>query len=153
MRTLVISLIFMNVMLVSCFEKKPESPFSKVLDYCEMEEAKGDPYCDLGVHHKTLEEIMLMYGTPIENTSGEEYLFFFGKDPKNHQIDAGIETSILVVLFQNFKDEKASDVKVCTWAPYEDKDTWVRIYFAKDELNQFRAIYGTKALKRVFFLE
>ena len=96
---------------------------------------------------------MLMYGTPIENTNGKEYLMLFGKDPKNHQIDGGIETSMLVMLFSNFKDGKASDVKVCTWAPYEDKDIWIRIYFVKDELNQFKAIYGTKAPKRVFFLE
>lgn len=153
MKTLVIGIIFMNIMLVSCSEKKSKSPFSKIPDYCEMEEAEGDPYCDLGVHHKTLEDIMLMYGTPIENTNGEEYLMLFGKDPKNHQIDGGIETSMLVMLFSNFKDGKASDVKVCTWAPYEDKDIWIRIYFVKDELNQFRAIYGTKAPKRVFFLE
>ena len=57
------------------------------------------------------------------------------------------------MLFSNYKGGKLPQVRYYTWAPYEDKDTWVRIYFAKDELNQFRAIYGTKALKRVFFLE
>ena len=151
MKKLAMIIIFMNVMLFSCSEKKSKSPFSKVPDYYEMEEAKGDPYCDLGVHHKTLEEIMLMYGTPIESTNGEPILF--GKNPENFYIEGCIDDQILVVLFQNLKDEKASDVKVCSWAPYEDKDIWVRIYFVKDELNQFRAIYGTKAPKRVFFLE
>lgn len=163
MRTLVISLILMNVMLVSCFEKKPESPFSKVLDYCEMEEAKGDPYCDLGVHHKTLEEIMLMYGTPIEEVSGKifswidfddnSYLRTGKLDPHDPNIYIDGESKHIAMLFSNYKGGKLPQVIYYTWAPYEDKDTWVRIYFAKDELNQFRAIYGTKALKRVFFLE
>ena len=151
MKALMISLLFTIVMFVSCSEKKPESPFSKVPDYYEMEEAKDDPYCDLGVHHKTLEEIMLMYGAPIESTDGDPFLF--GKNPEKFHIEGGIDDQILVVLFQNFRDEKDSDVKVCTWAPYEDKDIWVRIYFVKDELNKFRAIYGTEAKKRAFFLE
>lgn len=92
-----------------------------------------------------------MYGAPIERTDGAPFLF--GKNPEKFHIEGGIDDQILVVLFQNFRDEKASDVKVCTWAPYEDKDIWVRIYFVKDELNNFRAIYGTEANKRTFFLE
>ena len=163
MRTLVIRIVLINLMLVSCSEKKPVSEFSQVLNYCEMEEAIGDPYCDLGVHHKTLEEIILMYGMPIEEVSGinfswidfddNSYLRTGKLDPHDPNIYIDGESKHIAMLFSNYKGDKLPQVRYYTWAPYEDKGIWVRIYFVKDELNQFRAIYGTKAPKRVFFLE
>ena len=163
MKAIIINIIFISLLLTSCSKEKTKSTFSQVLNYCELEEAKGDPYCDLGVHHKTLEDIILMYGTPIGEINGRNFSWIdfcdnsYLRTGKLNPLDPNIymdgESQHIAMLFSNYTGDKLPQVRYYTWAPYEDKDIWIRIYFVKDELNQFRAIYGTKAPKRVFFLE
>jgi hypothetical protein len=65
-----IFLILTNILylVTSCSDKKPESVFSQVSNYCEL--GGNSEYCNLGLHQKTLEEIKAVYGIPIDSFSG-----------------------------------------------------------------------------------
>ena len=151
MKTIV--LIILCLFTVSCSERKPKDLFSQALDYCEMTDG-DDGYCNLGIHQKTLDEIKLVYGVPID--SYIHRMLSLDMNPDNYE-NGNITDRSLCTIYTNYKGKMIPSFLCCTWDlgvdNNIDEEIWLRIYFAEDGMKQYRAIYGEIAEKKVFFLE
>lgn len=141
--------------VTSCSDKKTKSIFSQVLNYCELEGNSQGPYCNLGLHQKTLDEIKTIYGIPIDSFSG----FRLPLDTCGFE-NGAYTYKTLISLFLNIKDFKGEETPLIfcyTWSLGKDScsngNIWLRIYFIEDDLRQYRAIYGEKACERFFYFE
>ena len=57
-KKIILTLTSVFLLVASCSDKKTRSVFSQVLNYCELEGNSEYSYCNLGLHQKTLEEII-----------------------------------------------------------------------------------------------
>ena len=140
-------------LVTSCSDKKPESIFSQVSNYCEL--GGNSEYCNLGLHQKTLEEIKAVYGNPIDSFSG----FRLPLDTCGFE-NGAYTYKTLISLFLNIKyieGKKTPLIYSYTWCLGKDsclnEDIWLRIYFIEDDLRRYRAIYGEKAREKFFYFE
>ena len=155
MKKMIFILTSVLFLVTSCSEKKPKSIFSQVSNYCEMEGNSEDPYCNLGLHQKTLDEIKAVYGIPIDSFSGFRLLL------DTCGFENGAYTyKTLISLFLNIKSLKGKEtplISCYTWCLGKDscskEEIWLRIYFIEDDVRQYRAIYGEKACERFFYFE
>lgn len=154
-KKIIFTLASVFFLVSSCSNRKNRSVFSQVLNYCELKGSSEDPYCNLGLHQKTLEEIKDVYGTPIDSFSG----FRLPLDTCGFE-NGAYTYKVLISLFLNTKYIKGEETPLIysyTWCLGKDsclnENIWLRIYFIEDDLRQYRAIYGEKARERFFYFE
>jgi hypothetical protein len=135
-------------LVTSCSDKKPESIFSQVSNYCEL--GGNSEYCNLGLHQKTLEEIKAIYGTPIDS-----FDFHLLSLDTCVMENGAFEDRKLATICSNLKE--VPPIFCYTWDLGKDsclnENIWLRIYFVEDDLRQYRAICSTEAREGYFYLE
>ena len=135
-------------LVTSCSDKKPESIFSQVSNYCEL--GGNSEYCNLGLHQKTLEEIKTIYGTPIDS-----FDFHLLSLDTCVMENGAFENRKLATICSNLKE--VPPIFCYTWDLGKDsclnENIWLRIYFVEDDLRQYRAICSTEAREGYFYLE
>lgn len=148
----ILFIFIISGLTISCSYKEKNSAFSQALDYCELKDNLNDPYCKLGVHQRTLRDIKIIYGHPID--SFEQ--FRLPLDTCGFE-DGAYTEKTLISLFLNLKEKETPPIRCYTWNLGKDIDSneniWLRIYFVEDEMKQYRAIYGEKARETFFYYE
>lgn len=138
--------------MASCSTKEKNSAFSQIIDYCEFKENHDDPYCKLGIHHKTIEEIKKIYGEPIISFD----FFRLPLDTCGFENGAYTEKTLISLCYK-FKGKETPPILSHTWDLGKDslldENIWLRIYFVEDEMKKYRAIYGQKAREAFFYYE
>lgn len=148
MRKIIFALTSFFFLVASCSNRENRSVFSQVLNYCELE--RNSEYCNLGLHQKTLEEIKAIYEIPIDS-----FEFSLLSLDTCSMENGAFEDRTLATVCSNLKE--IPPIFCYTWDLGKDsclnENIWLRIYFVEDDLRQYRAICGTKARKKYFFLE
>lgn len=147
----ILLIIIGSILIASCSNKKPKSIFSQVDDYCALEENCDDPYCKLGIHQRTLEEIRAIYGTPMDSSVKIRFLL-------NYEMWEGDWISRAVPsLCSKFKGEFTPQMSRYRWNLGPDScssdSLWLEVYFMEDEPKQYRAVYGVLWPKEAFLRE
>jgi len=152
MKTFILALTSIIFLTLLCCKKEPQSVFSQVIDYCELKESHNAPYCELGLHQKTLEEIKAIYEIPMDS----DEMRLLTLDTCAYENGAWT-LKTLAFLCSKFKGKETPDIFCYTWDLGYDscfnENIWLRIYFVDDEFKQYRSIYGEIARKSYFFLE
>lgn len=140
-------LLFLFGFISACHHKQNEKQindsnvYSLAIDYCEANpidssfvytgEEDNISFCYLGLNGKTWDEVVSLFGTPINET--EVWIVDTRITSDSYQYEA------LIYILQNCGDE----VPVYTnlWRPRKNKNILLWLYFVKDG-NDLRVIYG-----------
>ena len=147
----ILLIIIGSILIASCSNKKPNSIFSQVDDYCAQEGNCDNAYCKLGIHQRTLEEIRAIYGLPMDSSVN------FTLPMDYEKCETGDwEFREVPSLCSKFKGEQTPPMSWYRWNLGPDScsndSLWLQVYFMEDEPKQYRAVYGLFARSMDFYI-
>lgn len=151
-----IIITIISVLTISCSSGhksvKPDNIYSHIIDYCETNpidssrvytgEEDNISYCYLGLNGKTLNEVISLFGAPI-NGLKTKYIY------PNMQTDS-YQWEALGKILQKCEDKVV--VYYAEWQPRKNKKIYLWLYFVKDG-NDLRAIYGEQLDPTKYMME